>query len=280
MPRKEEVSRHLAIIPVNMKTPILKLAFVFFAIVIAQQVFSQSKDMYEKHWYVSAEGDTLPYRLLIPKNYDSEKEYPLVVFLHGSGSRGTDNDSHLFHPWRMFVADSIRDKYPAFVLLPQCPSNVAWQNRAEADKKVSEFDVPKKDEPSRPLQLMNELVDKLISEKHVDTKRVYIMGLSMGGFGSFEAIERWADKYAAAVPICGGASLVSAASYCGKTAVWIFHGAEDDTVPVELSREIYKMLKEQECDVRYTEYPNVKHTSWHNAFAEPELFQWLFSKQK
>src|SRR6478735_105514 len=101
--------------------------FTFLMFCVVPAAFAQGKSAYEKHWFVKG-TDTLPYRVLLPKYYDVKKEYPLIVFLHGSGERGSDNEAQLIHGWDLFLRDSIREKFPAIVVFPQCPQNSYWSN--------------------------------------------------------------------------------------------------------------------------------------------------------
>lgn len=242
------------------------LILILFTFLQCIPAISQDKSEYEKHIYVGKRGDTLLYRLLVPKDYDATKKYPLIVYLHGSGERGNDNEFQLHHGWKTFLVDSIRENYPTFVLFPQCPLEERWYS--------------KEGKPTKTLLLVNKAVDKLTAEQSIDVNRLYVMGLSMGGYGTFGCIETWPNKYAAAIPICGWANITKAKKYAKRTAVWLFHGSDDTAVIPERSREVYAELKAKGCNVCYTEYPGVGHNSWTPALAEPELFKWLFSKSK
>jgi predicted peptidase len=120
-------------------------------------------------------------------------------------------------------------------------------------------------------------MDSLIASGSVDTRRLYVGGLSMGGMGTFDMLARFPDRFAAAFPICGAGDESLAGRYAKTTALWIFHGSADAVMPPNSSRLFYANLKKEGADVKYTEYPGVGHNSWDNAFAEPELFPWLFS---
>ncbi len=157
------------------------------------------QDAYEAKTFTGVGGRTLPYRMLKPEKIEPGKSYPLVLFLHGAGERGTDNSKQLVHGVGAFAKSENRQKYPCFVVAPQCPLERRW---VEVDWNLPSHVMPEK--PSVPLQLALELVDKLAAELPVDTGRLYITGLSMGGFGTWDAISRWPDHFAAALPICGG----------------------------------------------------------------------------
>lgn len=244
---------------------------------------AQDKTLFKKGVFVSGNGDSLNYRILFPENYDAKKEYPLVLFLHGSGERGNDNEKQLAHGANMFLNSVNRKNFPAVVIFPQCPKDKYWIDISIHSKLRGkgnpDFEESIKS-PSEELAVVNELVEQTIRDESINEKKVYIMGMSMGGFGTFETLARWPEKYAAAVGICGGGNISLTKNYADHTAVWITHGAKDDIVPVTLSQRLYHALKEHGADVRYTEFPEANHNSWDPTFAIPELLPWLFSKSK
>jgi predicted peptidase len=124
-----------------------------------------------------------------------------------------------------------------------------------------------------------ELLDKVAKDKHIDASRIYIGGLSMGGFGTFDLLARRPELFAAAVPVCGGADLEKAASY-KSVPIWVFHGAKDPVVPADLSRSLIKVIEQAGGSPRYTEYPEGGHDVWNMAIREPELLPWLFNQKK
>ncbi|MCB9080101.1 MAG: alpha/beta hydrolase fold domain-containing protein [Lewinellaceae bacterium] len=257
--------------------------FLFLWVLLASSAWAQNVNLeaYQRRTFTDANGDTLRYRLLYPENYDCSRTYPLVVFLHGSGERGTDNTAQLVHGASLFLDPATRRNFPAFVLFPQCPTTDSWaqvnQYREEGD---THWDFPLSQNPNPALRQVMELLDLLPRELCIDAQRIYLGGLSMGGMGTFELLARWPDCFAAAFPICGGGNPLLAPLYGPTTKMWVFHGAKDQVVPVDLSKEMVKALKRTGADVRYTEYPNVNHDSWTNAFAEPELLTWLFSQRR
>ena len=129
------------------------------------------------------------------------------------------------------------------------------------------------------MKAVKEMVDTYIAKGIVDTKRIYITGLSMGGMGTFDAVLRYPNFFAAASPICGGTNLQRLENFKGKTAFSIYHGTDDDTVNPQWSRDAYATLQKIKADVRYKEYPGVKHNSWDNAFAEPDYLSWMFQHE-
>jgi len=218
---------------------------------------------------------TMPYTLVVPDPLDSKNEYPLIICLHGAGERGTDNSDQTLRAFRVFSSAKVQDHYPAFVLVPQCPQKEQWVDVPWRDGSYDLSRTPCSDE----LQMVLEILDTVRGEYNIDSSRIYIAGLSMGGFGTWDLILRNPGMFAAAIPICGGGDPGEAALLRGLP-IWIFHGGADPTVPVQGSREMCEALKKAGNNtVRYTEYPGVGHGSWNNALAEEELVPWLFSQQ-
>ncbi|MEM8526218.1 MAG: prolyl oligopeptidase family serine peptidase [Bacteroidota bacterium] len=254
-------------------TTLLLLHFLF------SNFFAQNLSLFEERIYENENGSTLPYRILYPENYDKGKSYPLLLFLHGAGERGDDNEVQLVHGSKLFTDTENRKKYPAIVVFPQCPKEDYWArvDRSE-DRKVWHY--PFYDTPTQPLANVIQLLEQLLTEEAIDENRVYVSGLSMGGMGTFELLAHRPDLFAAATPICGGGNLTLAERYAHSTDFWIFHGDADTVVPVELSRKMNKRLHSLGANVQYSEYKGVNHNSWENAFAEPNYLKWLFSKRK
>ena len=239
------------------------------------------KEAYEKHWYIKG-TDTLPYRLLLPKNYDASKKYPLVLFLHGAGERGSDNEAQLTHGWKVFLQDSVREKYQAIVVFPQCAANSYWSNVQIVNDTVTKkriFNFLKDGKPTIAMKMVLHLLDELEDNYKLDDDRYYVGGLSMGGMGTFELVRRKPKMFAAAFAICGGANTATAKKL-KRTDWWIFHGLKDDVVSPEFSRNMTDALKAVGADVKLTLYPAANHNSWDAAFAEKDLLPWLFSKHK
>ena len=254
------------------------LLTIFFVCTI---VFIHAQDLgaYGKKWYINS-GDTLPYRLLLPEHYDPSKKYPLIVFLHGSGERGRDNEKQLVHGARFFLNKEFRNTHQAIVVFPQCPATSRWSNYRISDsggKRV--FTLLSEDPPTPQMILLEKWISQLRSEFRIDKKRIIVGGLSMGGMGTFELTRRNPKLFAAAFPICG-ATDPSTAKKLRKIDWWIFHGAKDDLVPPASSIQMAEALKKAGADVRFSLYPEANHNSWDPAFAEPELAAWLFSRRK
>ncbi len=230
--------------------------------------------VFEPREYADKNGNVLAYRLLKPLDYDPGNKYPLVVFLHGAGERGNDNVAQLKHAAKDFMNEERRRMYPAYVLMPQCPKDQKW---CEVDWKLETHNSP--DSPSEPLRLVKELIDVMVESAGIDDTRIYITGLSMGGFGTWDAIARYENFFAAAVPICGGADLKTAPKI-SSLPIWAFHGETDPTVKVSRTRSMVNALRELRSTIQYTEYPGVGHDSWSETYKNPELYAWLFAQQK
>lgn len=255
---------------------ILLLAMGFFSF-----LFGQDLSLYEKRIYLDANGDTLNYRILYPKNYDRTKQYPLILFLHGAGERGYDNEAQLTHGAKLFLQAENRKKYPAIVVLPQCkPAPDYWAHMVLNEQNGLRYrEFPLKEAPNPSMKRVMELLAKLQNEEAIDQNRLYIMGLSMGGMGTFELLSRLPNTFAAAVPICGGGNVSQAVKYAKTTSLWIFHGGKDDVVLPLYSQQMYEALKAAGADVQYTLFPDANHNSWDPTFKQKGLLAWLFSKK-
>ena len=233
---------------------------------------------FEKKVYVAASGDSLNYRLLRPEGELEDGKYPLVLFLHGAGERGSDNEKQLFHGSQMWLNPVNRENYPAFVLFPQCPESCYWVY-AERPASLEPEQMPS-DFPLSPVFVtLKELLDTYLAMPQVDKERIYIMGLSMGAMGTFDLVIRYPELFAAAIPICGTVNPTRLKS-AKEVKFRIFHGDADNVVPVNASRQAYKALKEAGADVEYIEFPGVTHGSWNPAFTRPDFMSWLFSQKK
>lgn len=253
--------------------------FLLFAVTFMQQALAQDLSLFQKFKFIQ-NGDTLPYRLLLPENYDASKKYPLLLFLHGRGESGTDNEKQLTHGAALFLKNENRKQYPAIVLFPQNPVNSYWSNvQMVMDNKGSRtFHFINSGEPSTSMRLVMSLLRHIFSNYNISNQQVYVMGLSMGGMGTFEIVNRMPNTFAAAVPICGGASPANARNLV-RTNWWVFHGAKDDVVPPVHSENMVKAMRRNNVPVKFTLYPNANHNSWDPAFNEPDLLKWLFSKR-
>lgn len=243
---------------------------------------AQEKSPYDKGLY-AAKGDTLPYRILFPVQFNPEKKYPLVIVLHGSGERGNNNEAQLTHGGSLFVQPQIRQGFQSIVVFPQCPGDSFWSNVEIVNDPVTgkhKFMFKTDAEPTKAMRALLGLTDELLEKPFVNKKQVYVGGLSMGGMGTFELLGRRPKLFAAAFAICGGDNTLNAAKYAKKVPLWIFHGAKDNTVPSDHSEVMVAAIKEAGGKPKYTLYPDAGHDSWTQAFAEPDFLPWLFSNKK
>ena len=260
----------------------LRFALIIFAVTVwadrvqGKEVTAEVREAYTEQIFHSAGDRNLPYRILAPAKIQPGIKYPLVIFFHGAGERGTDNEAQLVHAAGEF--HKRLEKHPAFVIFPQCPKEKRWVE--------SPWDLPSgkgqfTDEPSESMKLALELVDSLSNELPIDTNRRYVCGLSMGGQGAWFAAASKPRRFAAMVEVCGGGDPTWATRYAGLP-VWAFHGQEDNVVPISRGREMIQALAENghHPEVRYVEYPGVKHDSWTQTFNRDDVFQWLFSQKK
>lgn len=255
----------------------MKIKFFLLFSILSIIVFAQ-KSEYKYANYIHKK-DTLNYRVLKPLDFDTNKKYPLVLFLHGFGERGNDNEKQLIHGSKLFAKRENREKHPAFVIFPQAPLNDSWSSRVlKKENKKRLYSFPDDIKPTKSLQLVMQLMDSLVTTKNIDTNRVYITGLSNGGMGTFEILANKPKMFAAAAPICGGGNTKKAAKYAKNTAIWVFHGAKDRTVYPIYSVKMVESLLNEGGNPRFTLYENVYHSSWNNAFAEDDFLDWLFSK--
>lgn len=218
---------------------------------------------FEAHSYVNSKGDTLYYRLMKPLHMGPAKKYPLAVCLHGGGGWGTDNikqvDGSFFA--QLLATPENREKYPAFIFVPQCRPDESWGgvlNHKSVDS------------------LVIETIGALEREFPVDESRRYVMGESLGGYGAWYFICTRPEMFAAAIPVCGSGDPALASKATG-VQVWAFHGANDRNVPVSGSRNMIKAMKAAGGTPRYNEYPDAAHNIITQVYSTPGLLDWLFS---
>jgi predicted peptidase len=263
-----------------MKTTFLKKYFLLISLVVIPlltvflvgKIPAQNESPFEKKIFIPKTGDTLLYRLLRPVKSDSSIKYPLVIFLHGAGEREKDNTSQLKRGVMNFATDVNRKMYPCYIVAPQCPPDYRW---VEVDWKLPSHIMPK--QPSVYLARTMILVDSLVKNLNIDKNRIYITGLSMGGFGVWDAISRWPDKFAAAVPVCGGGDTAKA-TMIKNIPIWAFHGDKDNLVMTSRSRNMIAAIKKAGGNPKYTEYPATGHNAWDKAYSEKDMYLWLFTQ--
>lgn len=220
----------------------------------------------------------IKHRYLEPYKIDENEKYPLVIFLHGAGERGSDNESQLVHIANIFLDEELRKVYPAYVIFPQCPKEEYWAN-VKIDRKKGIW-TPDFNQPfTLPLRKVRSLISNLVKEHQIDKNRIYVAGLSMGGFGTLDLLSRPPNFVAAAIAICGGGDTSLVHNY-KDIPLKIFHGAKDPVVPVELSRDLNQALIKVNGKHQYIEYPEGDHLVWNQAFEEEWLIPWLFAQKK
>lgn len=252
------------------------LTFIFIAV----QAFGRKQETGFLNREVIVAGQSFRYEVFVPQNFDRHKTWPVILFLHGIGERGDDGvlqtDIGIAHAIRHHV-----DNFPFIVVMPQCRKDRHW---IDSDMQA---------------QVLAAL-EKSVKEFNGDRSRIYLTGLSMGGYGTWDMAAKYPGKFAAFVPICGGIHgppgkpevsvgltrdpqvsdpYAETARRIGSTPIWIFHGGADPVVPVEESRKMAQALEAAHANVRYTEYPGVDHDSWDKAYAEPDLVPWLLSQK-
>lgn len=221
-------------------------------------------------------GETMPMRLW--RHYKpADRPVPVVVLLHGSGECGQDNSAPLRAFGAMHNTILLDDELPpALYVIPQCTRGNPWV-RAIAFK--PDYRQPRY--PAPALRTVKEFLDQLVAEGTADPDRLYIGGFSLGGFGTWDAIQRWPNTFAAAVPVCGGGSVEAAAiTNAATTSIWAFHGSKDPAVPVDCSRRMVAALNQAGVAVKYTEYPGAGHPIWDRAFADSAMWRWLFRQRR
>lgn len=212
----------------------------------------------------------MPYRLFVPRTYNKQRKYPLVLWLHGGAGRGNDNVRQISggneigaHVW---TQPENQSRHSCFVLAPQCPDNESW---ATLDTAI----------PTRQMQFALEILQNLQRTLAVDSDRLYVAGQSLGGFGTWAVISHHPEMFAAGVPICGGGN-ESEASNLVRMPIWAFHGEADQAVGVERSRRMIAAIRAAGGRPKYTEYQRAGHVIWARVFSEPELLPWVFEQTR
>lgn len=212
---------------------------------------------------IHTEEITLNYLLELPENYDDESSegFPLLLFLHGMGERGDNLEMLYVNGIPKLLREGAR--LPFITLMPQCPDTSFWPDE------------------HRPLK---HLLDHIINTYNVDRRRIYITGLSMGGYGTYEMLTRYPDLFAAGIPICGGIGSMRTRMnlpVLKNTPLWIFHGEKDDVVPVEESKQIHEYLQSiGHENLKMTLYPDLKHDSWTRTYGNREVYDFLLKSRK
>ena len=220
------------------------------------------------------DGYTLPYRLHAPAKCEEGVRYPLVLFLHGAGERGTDNTATLVHGVLPICRYAMKHG-DAFVIAPQCPNGRKWVNQDWSAKSMK-----RPEAPSAEMTAVMALLREFAATHPVDPRCVYVTGISMGGFGTWDIVPRMPGFFAAMMPICGGVDETTTALYKDGVAIRFFHGGADGVVTPEFSRRMDKALTDAGIEHGYTEYPGVNHNSWTQTYANDANLDWMFSKTR
>lgn len=220
----------------------------------------------------------LPYRLLMPDDFSpstpTSRRWPLILFLHGAGERGSDNQSQWKYLPTWMSTPEARATHKVFLLAPQCPADKSWSP-------ISWDPIAAVNSPSASPETgaVLELLGQVIQQYPVDGDRVVLTGLSMGGYGSWELATRRPEQWSAVAPICGG-GLTARAPLLKDLPLWAFHGAKDPTVPVAQTRDMIQAIRAAGGAPRYTEYPEAGHDSWTAAYRDPALVEWMLGARR
>jgi predicted peptidase len=250
--------------------------FLAFALACTAAHAAAVSDFQARSFKISA-SKSIPYRLFVPRNLQAGRKYPLMLALHGAGERGNNNTSQLNHQFtNMWADDSIQKDNPCFVVAPQCPANEWWVVSATfGDYKFDQTPI------TDNLQAVFNIVDGIEKEFNIDKDREYISGMSMGGAGTWYAITKQPERFACAVPVCGGGD-TSKARIFDRIPIWTFHEVDDPTVPVHFTRDLVNAIKAVGGkNLTYTEYPasmGYGHESWKPAGKNPALHRWIFQQ--
>lgn len=247
------------------------LPLILFAVAFAAPL--SAAETYEAKTFTSG-GQTLNYRIHVPEKVEPASKLPLVLFFHGAGERGDDNISQLKHGANPIAAWSEKTNTPVIIVAPQCPTGKQWVDTPWANDSHT---MPT--EPSESMQLVIDLLAEIRATQPVDESRIYVTGLSMGGFGTWDIIQRMPNTFAAAMPVCGGGDTAMAEAI-KEMPIHVFHGGADTVVKTKRSQDMVAALKGVGSPVLYTEYPGVGHGSWGPAYSTDENLAWLLAQKK
>lgn len=235
----------------------------------SQPIRSVLLDRFEARTFQDKTRGVLNYRLFKPAQSGSGTNLPLVLLLHGAAGLGDDNRRQFNGgnevPPLALTTSEAQARFPSYVLAPQCPRGESWSGHGK--------------KPAKRIELTFAAMDSLQQEFAIDGRRIYLVGISMGGNGAWDVAARFPEKFAAIVPICGAGDTGTAKNLI-KAPVWCFHGADDPLISVNYARQMIAALKKAGGNPRYTEYPGVGHDSYRNAFKEPDLLPWMFSQRR
>ncbi len=232
--------------------------------------------IFEDRYYVAADGTEIPYRLYVPYDYDRSKEYPVLLFMHGAGERGTNNLGNLSHMLQEMFSHENTPLWDSIIIVPQCPNDEQWVDTPWADGGYRVDEVPESNEIKAVLGILDRVAETFPTDKN----RYYVMGLSMGGFGAWDLIMRHSDLFAAAVPICGGGDYTQAHKLVDMP-IYTIHGTSDYQVPLTGTKEMVVALETLGSTVIfYEELKHYSHDVWSYAANKAEIWTWLFEQTR
>ena len=201
----------------------------------------------------------MEYLLFLPESYaqSTNQKFPLILFLHGAGERGSDLDSVKRHGIPKIVETN--PDFPFIAVSPQCPEDSWWTSE---------------------LHTINGLIEEVVEKYQVDTSRIYLTGLSMGGFGTWSLASMYPERFAAIAPVCGGGEVRQILRSLVEMPIWTFHGQKDDVIPFSRSEEIVTALKKHGSSIKFTIYPEAGHDSWTKTYDNPELYKWFLKHSR
>jgi predicted peptidase len=252
-----------------------RTGFMFITVLLLFSSVLYAKNDFEAKVFKGNKKATLNYRIHEPTKLD-KKKYPLFLVLHGAGHRGNDNNKQIqktIGPHEILTYAK-NQKTEVIIIAPQVPQGEFWVNVPWWELS---HDMPQM--PSSSMQMTIDLLNQCIKKMPVDTNRIYVTGLSMGGFGTWDILQRMPNLFSAAIPICGGGD----AKLAGKIRnipIWAFHGDKDKVVKASRSRDMIEAIKKAGGKPLYTEYKGIAHNSWKQTYADQEVLEWLFKQRK
>jgi predicted peptidase len=229
----------------------------------AKVVAAYADESLSEGWWWSRRR--FPCRMLAPQKVEKDKLYPLVVFLHGAGARGTDNLQQLGNLPALMIRPEYRKRFPCFVLAPQCPHGINWFNYRMEHETQSQAVVLR-------------LIEQVLKDFPIDPKRIYLTGFSLGGFGTWHLAAEHPEVFAAAVPVCGGGG-VGDAHRLVELPLWAVHGTHDQVISCGESREMIEGIRKAGGNPRYTEPPNEGHSTDWAYTIENGVLNWMFEQK-
>ena len=234
-------------------------------------------EAYDVNEFAYCESENgMPYRLYYPEDYSEEYAYPVVLFLHGAGERGTDNEAPLIHVLQDWFNDLESPIYQSIIIVPQCPEEEQWVNTPWENGSYDSDAVGESDAIKEALSILNDICN----EDSVNMNRIYVAGLSMGGYGTWNLLMNRSDLFAAGMPICGAAD-PSKAEVLKDMPIFAFHGDKDSVVPVSGTREMVNaIIAEGGTNAIFHEVLNTDHNSWSYAASRGDVLRWIFSQRR